>query len=246
MKTLLTLTGVLTIAVHFTFGQGIAISDQSSPTVSTGAVLDVSSGTTNAKGFLPPRISNEKKAVTNKTSGLLYYFSNSKSYGYWTPNGWCSFVISGPYSESESETDTIIQPIMFTPLGGLAVWMRNMTGSTISKGMLVKASPDDDMAVVPTSSEFLNPTTEAMGVVYEDISNNSYGWIVISGIAEVLPDPDDTPTRGDIVRIHSTEDGYGDFSTTTSGIDLSAHSREIGYCIKSASAGQLAKVLLQF
>lgn len=226
----------------FSFGQGVAISDQPSAGVSTGAVLDVSSSALqgSAKGFLPPRIASEKYAVSSKTNGLMYYFSNDKSYGYWTPQGWCSFVISGPYKgEDYIPSDSVVRKVMFTPLGGMAIKLSNLTGSTLSKGMLVKVSPDADNAVVLASG------TEAMGVVYDSISNNTDGWIVISGIAEILPYTDDTPARGDIVRIHASQNGYGDFSTTSS-VDIPTHSREIGYCVKSATIGQLAKVVLQF
>lgn len=237
MKKFLVFIAVNFLAMGFISAQGVAISDQSSPNVSNGAVLDVSSSSSNAKGFLPPRITSEKKAVTDKTNGLLYYFTNSRSYGYWTPEGWCSFVISGPYSGAGN--DTIEETVKFTPLGGLAVKVTNKSGSTLSKGKLVQASAADDNAVV------LATGNEAIGVIFEDISNNTDGWIVVAGIAEVLPYTDDTPTRGDIVRISPDHAGNGEFSATSS-TDIDAHSREIGYCIKSGSMGSMAKVVLQF
>jgi len=240
MKQFIPFFALFILSANYISAQGIAISDQPTPSVSAGAVLDVSSGSTSAKGFLPPRITSEKKAVSTKTEGLLYFFSNSKSYGYWTSNGWCSFVISGPYKgEDDPSSDTVVQNIKFTPLGGLAIKVRNVTGSPILKGMLVKASTTDDNSVI------LAMGTDAFGVAYENISDNPFGWIVISGVAEVLPYSDITPVRGDRVRIHASQYGYADFSSTPSN-DVDTHSKEIGYCIKGATAGQLARVLLQF
>jgi len=244
MKTKVTLIAFFSFIIFFSFGQGVAISDQTNPGVSSGAMLDVSSSSTvgQAKGFLPPRIRDEEYAVSSKTSGLMYYFSNNEFYGYYTSEGWCSFVVSGPYKGKDvAPSDSVVQNVIFTPLGGLAIRMSNKTGSTISKGVLVKASTIDDNAVVLATS------TDAivMGVAYDDISDGSEGWIVISGIAEVLPFSDDTPAKGDIVRIHSSQDGIGDFSTTPSST-FELHSREIGYCVKSAEMGQLARVILRF
>ncbi len=227
----------------FSFGQGIAISDQSSPVVSTGAVLDVSSSSSigQAKGFLPPRIVDEQYAVTEKADGLMYFFTDTDSYGYYiNGEGWYSFTVSGPYKGSDVDTgDPVVQNTTITPSGGLAIKLSNKTGSTISKGMLVKASSNDDNAVV------LATGTDAMGVSYEDITDNSEGWIVVSGVAEVLPFSDDSPVRGDIVRIHESQNGYGDFSDTSSST-FELHSRVIGHCIKSASAGELATVVVKF
>ncbi|MCK9423787.1 MAG: hypothetical protein M0Q38_14440 [Bacteroidales bacterium] len=244
MKNLILLIVFSLLIINFSFGQGVAISDQSNAGVSTGAVLDVSSSSGQiggAKGFLPPRIASEKYAVSAKSDGLMYYFTDTKSYGYWTTQGWCSFVISGPYQgEDIIPADPVVQNVMFTPLGGLAVKLSNKTGSTLSKGMLVKVDSLADNAVKLASG------TDAMGVVYENILDNADGWIVISGIAEVLPYTDNAPIRGNRVRIHDSQPGYGNFSDTLSGNDVIAHSREIGYCIKSAIAGQLARVVLQF
>ncbi len=243
MKKFIAIVTVFFLALANASGQGVAISDQTNPSVATGAVLDVSSAPNTvggARGFLPPRIASEKYAVSSKTSGLLYYFTNSKSYGYYTPQGWCSFVISGPYTgEDVDPTDPVVQNVMFTPLGGLAIKLTNKSGGTLSKGMLVQVSASGDNAVTKASG------TDAMGVVYEDISIDAEGWIVVSGVAEVLH-YDGTPALGDKVRIHSSQSGYGEFSATSSDADLMLHSREIGYCIKAASTGILARVILQF
>jgi len=230
----------------FSFGQGIAISDQTNPVVSTGAVLDVSSSSVihQAKGFLPPRIVDEQYAVPSKADGLMYFFTGTKSYGYYVngvDEGWYSFAVSGPYKGSDVDAlDPVVQNSIITPLGGLAIKLSNNTGSTILKGMLVKASTTiDNSVVLTTGTDFVT-----MGVAFQDINNGSEGWIVISGVAEVLP-YSNAPVRGDIVRIHATQNGYGDFSSTPSDT-YQLRAKEIGHCIKSASIGELATVVLQF
>ncbi|MCK9203552.1 MAG: hypothetical protein M0P58_03825 [Bacteroidales bacterium] len=243
MKNKCLLIGLFLFFFNFSFSQGVAVSDQSNATVSTGAVLDVSSSSalSSAKGFLPPRIVSEKYAVSSKSDGLMYYFSSDKSYGYWTSGGWYSFAVSGPYQGADvNESDPVSQSVMFTPLGGMALKMINKTGAITVKGQIVSPSPTTENGFILASASSVNP----VGVVFEaGIEDGSACWIVVSGVAEVLLADTQPAAMGYEVQISSTS---GRAETKIS--DLTSTAIEIGHCIQSVSGGadQKVKVILHF
>jgi hypothetical protein len=116
--------------------------------------------------------------------------------------------------------------IVFTELGGIAVWLENNTPAATEAGRLVKADPANDDAVVFTA---LNDT-ECIGVFLEDgIASGESCWVVISGRAVVLFDDNHGPTSGDVV--YPSEAGYAGSHANVPINQL------IGWSIQTVAAG---------
>lgn len=125
-----------------------------------------------------------------------------------------------------------------TPEGGYAVkWT---AGEGLSQGECVYISQSDGLIYkAPISNEM------PIGFVYENCNTGNPVWIVVSGIAYVLPDSDESITQGYIIYTSAEEAGRVDSAST---VPVAAtHFRECGHALEdSGSAGALTKAIIHF
>lgn len=133
--------------------------------------------------------------------------------------------------------------VQFTPEGGVAVFMLNMTGATLLKGRVVKADPTGTQRVQLVAVNDDMP----FGVVYNDIPTGQSGLIVFTGIVDVWEDGTTgiNVPPGYIIHVSATTPG-----TVVSSAVLPAvvqHNREVGHTIgsKGAAAG-LVRCIIHF
>ena len=129
-----------------------------------------------------------------------------------------------------------------TPEGGQAVKLTNQNGSTLLAGTIVRAATTHDLSFVaaPAGSD------EPIGVLYEDAASGSAGWVVTSGLADVLLADSTSATRGNWVQVSGT--GAGRAAATRADPDSATHGAGIGHCVESQTAGTdvLARCVLHF
>lgn len=129
-----------------------------------------------------------------------------------------------------------------TPLGGWCIRLTNKSGVQILKGTVVIASSGNDNCFTIAALDSIYP----LGVAAENIEINASGWIVVSGIAEVLIVDGATASAANWAGTSGTTAGRID--TTSEPPAASKHDQEIGHCITGSTAGtnKLVKVVLHF
>ncbi|MFA5183159.1 MAG: capsid cement protein [Syntrophales bacterium] len=130
-----------------------------------------------------------------------------------------------------------------TSEGGYAVKLTNRTGSTVSKGMVVRNSRTYDNAF-----EFCSASSiDAIGVVYDNsAADGSDSWVVFAGIADVMIKDGTASTRG--YFLYSSDTTGRAFANQPEPPNTTAHWQEMGHCLESKSSGTnvLAKCILHF
>jgi len=146
------------------------------------------------------------------------------------------------------DIEAVLSPkCKFTAEGGLAIKMTNGSGGTVYKGELVAASTTAD-------SQFIKQTNtyDSFGAVYDtSIGIGADGWVVISGIAQVLIEnsPATPVTHGMICAGAGTDGRATAFTNPGGGLPgTDNHFRECGHFIESKDAGTdvLAYAVLHF
>ncbi|KKK65949.1 hypothetical protein LCGC14_2969010 [marine sediment metagenome] len=139
-------------------------------------------------------------------------------------------------------------PMIFTPLGGIAIQIINKTGVASVKGTLVSYSAAVDNAFVLSAIN----EDQAIGVVYEvGVADESLCWVIILGIAEVLLEDTTLGTHGNWVFTSGTV-GRADATLAAppaGGVALlDQHMQEIGHCLQTVGGGTdvLCKIKTQF
>jgi len=126
--------------------------------------------------------------------------------------------------------------------GGIMVKMTNKTGATSVVGSVVMVSDTTDNAYRLNIVDSDMP----IGVVYDAVADGAEGWVVVSGIANVLLVNSVAITRGYIIYSSATVAGRVDSASTIP--VATTHFREIGHAIESKTAGTnvLAKCIIHF
>lgn len=133
----------------------------------------------------------------------------------------------------------------FTPDGGMAVLLKNGTGATSTKGTLVTASQDVDLAVVLQTNAF-----DTFGVMYESgVPDGAWCWVVVSGLAQVLYADGAAATRGNVCISDAADGRASDIDNFGLGLPAAdTHFKEIGHVLETKSSGTnvLAYINLHF
>jgi trimeric autotransporter adhesin len=131
--------------------------------------------------------------------------------------------------------------VTMTATGGMAILLTNKSGGTLLKGTLVQAAATADLSFVASAADSEYP----IGVLAADCANNTQGWVVVSGIAEVLIKDGTSAAAGNWC---GSSDVAGRAYMTTSGAPGSNHDKEIGHCLQTVTSGTnvLAKAVLHF
>ena len=132
--------------------------------------------------------------------------------------------------------------IMLTPVGGVAVKMK--ADEALSKGEIVTCYQGGgalDVRKAPTTGDM---QSMPIGAVYANAADQADVWVVVSGIAEVLPEAGVTATIGYVAYTSGSEAGRAAQSAT---VPTSEHWREFGHWAETgAGNGQLARMVLHF
>jgi len=119
-------------------------------------------------------------------------------------------------------------------LYGIAVRMKNGTGSASVLGSLVSVSQAADNVFILQNNEY-----DSIGVVAESgVANGEECYVIISGVARVLFKDGESSTRGNILLAADT-DGRG-YNVANPGGGLpgtDAHFKECGHVLQSVSSG---------
>lgn len=121
---------------------------------------------------------------------------------------------------------------------GLAYKYKNNSGSEIAANRIVKFSTANNASILLADQAGAMP----IGITAAAIANGGTGWVVVSGEAWVKFVSGDTPTRGD-VAIVSTTDGEAEGLAT---IPAATHWAEIGHVPTTGTDGGVAKVQLHY
>ena len=123
--------------------------------------------------------------------------------------------------------------------GGIAIKLKNNTGSASVKGQLVEPDPGEDNAVVTVAIS----SDECIGIVYDaGVADGSDMWVVVSGIADVLIDAGGCASSDRLIS--SATAGSADVWNV--GGAVATHFQEIGHSIGTVVGAGLAKVVLHF
>ena len=118
---------------------------------------------------------------------------------------------------------------MITPLGGVAI--KVVAGETLYEGEVVyikiTSGADGKVWKAPLDSDM------PVGIVYQDAAANANCWIVVSGIAYVLPTAGVTAARGNVIYCSASTAGRVDQATTVPAI--TTHVREVGHFLDTGS-----------
>jgi hypothetical protein len=131
--------------------------------------------------------------------------------------------------------------IDFTDEGGLAVKLT--AGENLSAGEVVQCTGAGgaDGKVYKNAIDGDMP----LGVVYASVSANDPVWIVVAGIASVLPEAAVTATRGYV--IYSSDATAGRVDQASSLPAVASHNREIGHFLYNGTgAGVATKAMIHF
>lgn len=120
-----------------------------------------------------------------------------------------------------------------TPIGGFCIKLTNKSGATLTAGQIVIADTTTDDAVDLSAADEMEP----IGIVYEDISDDADGWIIVLGIADVAMEDNTAATHGNWVRTSVVEAGYADATNAAAPGLILTHFAEVGHCIESVAAG---------
>lgn len=139
------------------------------------------------------------------------------------------------------------KPVIFTPEGGVAVWMVNKTGAASFKGAVVDThgSVANAVRLVPVD------IPDAMGVIYDDgVADGEEVRVVFSGKAEVFfVSSVSLRYFARITTAADTDDEAGKaiaepFPTTPFATDK--HFMEIGHVLEARTGAGLALTMLHF
>ncbi len=135
-----------------------------------------------------------------------------------------------------------VDNIRLTPLGGVAVKMK--ADEALSEGEVVSIYQTGgalDVRKAPAAGDMLSMP---VGAVYADAADQADVWVVVAGIAYVLPESGITAAIGDVAFTSSSEAGRADQSST---VPVSEHWREIGHWAEDgAGNGLKARMILHF
>jgi len=149
------------------------------------------------------------------------------------PSGTADTVISYITAltiQNDGSVDTLKAKI--TPEGGYAIKLTNRSGGALTKGRVVECDSANDDSFTTAAAG----TDHPIGVVYDtSIADDAEGWIVISGIADVLLEDNVASTRDWWMGASTTEAGYAETSAASPGF-TQGHFDEIGHCIQSVAA----------
>jgi hypothetical protein len=147
-----------------------------------------------------------------------------------TPSGAAAFLSVSGSDVIRTDEEVQVSGAKIFPDGGVAVYLTNNDGVTISGGCLVEAS--GSMGVTLTEID----SVECIGTAHDDIAVGAGGWIVTNGIADVAMETNTHASGGNWVQTSTTERGYAD---ATAGTPAAApnHFEECGHCIEDVAAG---------
>lgn len=141
----------------------------------------------------------------------------------------------GPYTYTSGSDLLVIHPngkVALTGDGGLAVKLINATNTTTQKGQVVTASTGSQRAYELTNNQFV-----AIGYVYEPVAPGEEGFVVVSGIADVMVQG--ATSAGDHMIVY-TAPGTATASVPPAGLSAlatSEHFKEIGHCLETHASG---------
>ena len=116
--------------------------------------------------------------------------------------------------------------------------VKNNTGSTITKGTPVYVSGvSGTTPTIATANATNSSTMPVVGLLAEDIANNTDGLMMVSGILEGIRTNDLGGTAGDVVYVGDTAGATTVPFLTTTKPDGTALIQNIGIIIKNAGAG---------
>jgi hypothetical protein len=156
----------------------------------------------------------------------------------------------GPTSYLSGSDMILLHPngkVGLTGDGGLAIKLTNKTNVTSQVGWGVFSSTSSDGGYelrAPGSTDI----HDTIGFVHESVAANQSGWVVVSGIANVMVIG--ACKTGDWFA-HSAQPGRVTASVDPSGLgalDVATHFNEIGHCLSTLPSGSnlLAKACIHF
>lgn len=148
----------------------------------------------------------------------------------------------GPLQKSQTAVDLVLIPgvSMLTAIGGIAVWLKNSTVSTLSKGRVVKADASNDDSVVLAATNDPDP----IGIVYADILAGEWGWVVVAGIVDGYVDNAGATAREAWVGVSASNAGQMTSGSIPTG--TTEHFRECGHTIRGRSGAGLVRMVIHF
>jgi hypothetical protein len=145
--------------------------------------------------------------------------------------------ISGTITDPEGAI-TYNDKWMNSTLGGRCILLQNKSGGTLVKGTVVMQDSSNDNCIVSTGiGEY-----SIFGTVYMDILNNKWGWVVMSGPADVLVDNVGDTLRGYWIGASATTGGQ---ATSQASLPTdSNHYKEIGHAMAARSGPGLIRCMI--
>lgn len=140
------------------------------------------------------------------------------------------FLLTGAAGTQIGET-------LLTKDGGYAT--RFITGENLVTGEIVHVGSTNGQ-VVKNAIDADDP----IGIVFESANQNSEVWVVHSGVAYVLPNAADTPTRAYVLYSSNTTAGRANQNNGIPG--TTQHWREIGHWIESCAQGVICRALIHW
>lgn len=130
-----------------------------------------------------------------------------------------------------------------TDEGGFAIKLT--AGENLSKGevvALIQGGTDNQVLKTPTGG---NENDMPIGVVYADALSGANVWVVVSGVAKVLPQAADTAARG--YHLSASTSTAGRVAQAATVPVEATHFREIGHWIDTGSgAGVITRAVIHF
>ena len=126
--------------------------------------------------------------------------------------------------------------------GGHAVQV--IAGETLARGEVVQITQPAGGADGKVYKNGID-SDMPVGVVYANAATNAAVWIVVGGIAYVLPNAADAPIRGYVIYSSSTTAGRVDQAAAAPAIGV--HVREVGHWLESeVRPGVLTRAIVHF
>lgn len=121
---------------------------------------------------------------------------------------------------------------LMTSIGGFCVKLTNRNGSTLSAGTVVEAdsSNDDSFIIADAGSD------HPIGILYEDVNDDAEGWVIVSGVADVLYEDNQAASQGYWCAVSNSEAGTIRTQANSPAFNI-GHFDEVGHSIESVSAG---------
>lgn len=131
---------------------------------------------------------------------------------------------------------------MITIYGGYAVKL--IAGENLAEGEVVQITQGAGGATMTVFKNAIN-SDMPMGVVYEAASLGAAVYVVVAGVAYVLPNPNDTATRGYIIYSSTGTAGRVDQANAVPAV--ATHVKEVGHWLETAVAGGTkARAIIHF